>query len=140
MGCPPALCGHTEGVFAMRLQDKIVINNMRMEGHTPSVIADQLGIPASTVRSFIHRNPDVPNTKQCLQCGKPVLQPKGRREKKFCSDRCRMDWWNSHQDAVNRQAYYTLTCEYCGKEFESYGNKNRKYCCRTCYVAARQPG
>ena len=140
MGCPPALCGHTEGVFAMRLQDKIVINNMRLEGHAPSVIAAQLGIPASTIRSFIHRNPDVPNTKQCLQCGKPVLQPKGRREKKFCSDRCRMNWWNSHQDAVKRKAYYTLTCEYCGKEFESYGNKNRKYCCRTCYVAARQPG
>ena len=124
----------------MRLQDKIVINNMRLEGHVPSVIAAQLGIPASTIRSFIHRNPDVPNTKQCLQCGKPVLHPKGRREKKFCSDRCRMDWWNSHQNAVNRKAYYTLTCEYCGKEFESYGNKNRKYCCRTCYVAARQPG
>ena len=124
----------------MRLQDKIVINNMRMEGHTPSVIAAKLGIPASTVRSFIHRNPEVPNTKQCLQCGRPVLQPKGRREKKFCSDRCRMDWWNSHQDAVNRKAYYTLACEYCGKEFESYGNKNRKYCCRACYVAARQPG
>lgn len=41
----------------MRLQDKIVINNMRLEGHTPSVIAAKLGIPASTVRSFIHRNP-----------------------------------------------------------------------------------
>ena len=140
MGCPPALCGHTEGVFAMRLQDKIVINNMRMEGHTPSVIAAQLGVPASTIRSFIHRNPNVPNTKQCLQCGRPVLQPKGRREKKFCSDRCRMAWWNSHQDAVDRKAYYTLTCEYCGKEFESYGNKNRKFCCRACYVAARQQG
>ena len=135
----PLLCGPTEGVFAMRLQDKILINNMRLEGHTPSVIAAQLGIPASTVRSFIHRNPDVPNTKQCLQCGKPVMQKKPRREKKFCSDRCRMAWWNSHQEKVNRQAYYTLTCEYCGKEFESYGNKNRKYCCRACYVAARQP-
>ena len=124
----------------MRLQDKIVINNMRMEGHTPSVIAAKLGIPASTVRSFIHRNPVVPNTKQCLQCGKPVIQKKHCREKKFCSDSCRMAWWNSHQDAVDRKAYYTLTCEYCGKEFESYGNKNRKYCCRACYVAARQPG
>ena len=124
----------------MRLQDKIVINNMRLEGHTPSVIAAKLGIPASTVRSFIHRTPEIPNTKQCLQCGKPVIQKKHRREKKFCSDYCRMAWWNSHQDAVNRKAYYTLTCEYCGKEFESYGNQNRKYCCRTCYVAARQPG
>lgn len=135
----PLLCGHTEGVFAMRLQDKILINNMRLEGHTPSAIAAQLGVPASTIRSFIYRNPDIPNTKQCLQCGKPVMQKKHRREKKFCSDRCRMAWWNSHQEKVNRQAYYTLTCEYCGKEFESYGNKNRKYCCRACYVAARQP-
>ena len=33
-----------------------------------------------------------------------------------------------------------LTCQHCGKEFESYGNKNRKYCCRTCYIASRQAG
>ena len=33
----------------MRLQDKIAINNMRHEGHSPSVIAAKLGLPAGTV-------------------------------------------------------------------------------------------
>ena len=123
----------------MRLQDKIAINNMRLEGHSPSVIAAKLGIPAGTVRSHIHRHPNIPGAKACKNCGRPLMQPKGRREKKFCSDSCRMVWWNSHQAEVSRKAYYNLVCQYCGKEFESYGNKNRKYCCRACYVASRQP-
>lgn len=122
----------------MKLQDKIAINNMRIEGYAPSTIAAILGLSAGTVRSHISRHPDIPNTKLCKNCGKPVLQSVVRREKKFCTDSCRMAWWNTHQDTVNRKAYYTLTCEHCGKEFESYGNKNRKYCCRTCYVASRQ--
>ena len=123
----------------MRLQDKIAINNMRLEGHSPSVIAAKLGLPAGTVRSHIHRHPNIPGAKACKNCGSPLMQPKGRREKKFCSDSCRMDWWNNHQEDVSRKAYYSLVCQYCGKEFESYGNKNRKYCCRACYVASRQP-
>lgn len=123
----------------MRLQDKIAINNMRLEGHSPSVIAAKLGLSAGTVRSHIHRHPNIPGAKACKNCGKPLMQPKGRREKKFCSDSCRMAWWNSHQEDVNRKAYYELVCQHCGKEFESYGNKNRKYCCRACYVASRQP-
>ena len=123
----------------MRLQDKIDINNMRLEGHSPSVIAAKLGLPAGTVRSHIHRHPDIAGTKACKNCGRALMQPKGRREKKFCSDTCRMAWWNSHQEDVSRKAYYNLVCQHCGKEFESYGNKNRKYCCRACYVASRQP-
>ena len=35
---------------------------------------------------------------------------------------------------------YTLECQCCGNEFESYGNKSRKYCCRDCYVASRRAG
>ena len=124
----------------MRLQDKIAINNMRLEGHSPSVIAAKLGLSASTVRSHIHRHPNIPGAKACKNCGRPLMQPKGRREKKFCSDICRMAWWNNHQQEVNRKAFYTLECQCCGKEFESYGNKNRKYCCRACYVTSRRAG
>ena len=81
----------------MRLQDKIAINNMRLEGHSPTVIAAKLGIPAGTVRSHIHRHPNIPGARACKNCGRPLMQPKGRREKKICSDTCRMAWWNSHQ-------------------------------------------
>lgn len=124
----------------MRLQMKTAINNMRIDGCRPVDIARKLNIPANTVRSFIKRHPEIPNTKACEQCGRFVLQTEGRKVKRFCSDSCRMAWWNSNQDKVKRKAFYTLVCKQCGKEFESYGNKNRKYCCRACYVESRQKG
>lgn len=138
-GLPFPFCGHKRRSVYMRLQDQIIIDNMRLEGHTPSAIAAALGIPAGTIRSYIHRHPQIPNTRMCRQCGKSVLQTAKRREQKFCCDACRMAWWNSHQCDVNRKAFYKLICEHCGKEFESYGNRKRKYCCRGCYIASRQP-
>ena len=123
----------------MKLQDQIAINNMRLEGHSPSEIAAKLGLSPSTVRSHIHRHRHVRDGQSCKHCGKPLVQTKGHRAKKFCSDSCRMAWWNSHKEEVNKQAFYKLTCQQCGKEFDSYGNSNRKYCCRACYIASRQP-
>ena len=123
----------------MKLQDQIAITNMRLEGHSPSVIATKLGLSPSTVRSHIHRHRHVRDEQSCKHCGKPLVQTKGHRAKKFCSDSCRMAWWNSHKEEVNKQAFYKLTCQHCGKEFDSYGNSNRKYCCRACYIASRQP-
>ena len=60
--------------------------------------------------------------------------------KKFCSDRCRMEYWNSHQDQVLRKAYYTLVCKNCGRTFRCYGNAHRKFCCRSCYDDYRKRG
>ena len=36
------------------------------------------------------------------------------------------------------KAYYTLTCRYCGKQFESYGNSHRVFCSRDCYLQFRR--
>ena len=30
----------------------------------------------------------------CAYCGKPVQQNPGRKQKRFCSDKCRNLWWN----------------------------------------------
>ena len=122
----------------MKPQIKNEINTLRLAGLKPGEIAQRLGLPANTVRTHIRRHPEIPNTAVCPQCGKRILQTPGRRSKKYCSDRCRMAWWNSHPEDVNRKAYYTLVCRQCGKEFTCYGNKNRKYCCRACYDAARR--
>ena len=73
----------------------------------------------------------------CQFCGIKVLQNPGRKQKKFCSDKCRNLWWNSHLDLVNRKAMHECVCLPCKKQFISYGDKNRKYCCHECYVAER---
>jgi len=32
----------------------------------------------------------------CLKCGIEIISIKGKKKKRFCSDRCRWDWWNNH--------------------------------------------
>lgn len=75
----------------------------------------------------------------CLCCGKPVKQATTGRKRKFCSDKCRRQWWGSHPGALQKKesAFYELTCAYCGKVYQSYGNKTRKYCSHECYVRDR---
>ena len=124
----------------MTFQEKYAIENMHRKGYSSGTIASVLGLSRNTVKSFLRRNTNTADERACLNCGKPVKQRQGRKEKKFCSDKCRMAWWNKHQDCVTKQAYYTLTCQHCGKEFEVYGNRNRKYCNRECYLAHRKCG
>lgn len=76
----------------------------------------------------------------CLCCGKEVVQPGGRKEKKFYSDKCRNKWWNSNLNKVNRKAIYEFICPHCKKPFSAYGNKNRKYCSHACYIEDRFGG
>ena len=116
-----------------------ILNIMRSRDKSAADIAIALGLSVNNVRSYIRRHPPKDTVEVgCRQCGKPVMQHKGRKAKYFCSDRCRNAWWNAHPEKVQRKAYYRLTCQFCGKEFVSYGNKNRKYCSRLCYADARR--
>jgi predicted transcriptional regulator len=72
------------------------ITQMRIAGKKAAEIADALGLSVNTVKSHIRRHPEIPNTLCCQNCGIPVPQTEGRKMKKFCCDRCRIDWWN-HQ-------------------------------------------
>lgn len=106
-------------------------------------IAHELNVSVNSVKTFCRRNGLIGNAAEkskhhCLQCGTVVPQNPGRKEKKFCSDACRMLWWNGHQETVNRRAFYDFTCPHCGKSFQSYGNSRRKYCSRECSIAARR--
>ena len=77
--------------------------------------------------------------KACLYCGREIKQPDTGRPKKFCTDKCRREWWKGHSDRINRKesAMYQVVCERCGTEFLSYGNRKRKYCSHNCYIKAR---
>lgn len=77
--------------------------------------------------------------KACLYCGKEIEQPRTGRPKKFCSEKCRREWWKGHPEKINKRetALYPMTCARCGRSFLSYGNKTRKYCGHECYIRAR---
>lgn len=117
-------------------EQKMRIIQMRSEGMTYSNIADELQISINTVKSFYRRNAERPS-RICRQCRKPIIQPARTREKKFCCDKCRMEWWNTHKNEVQKKAVYTFQCAFCGKQFKAYGNNHRKYCDRECYRKAR---
>lgn len=70
------------------------IDSLRSVGLTPTAIAEKLGISVNTVKSHIRRRNKNSVTLPCLFCGRPVPQNAGRKEKKYCSDKCRMHYWN----------------------------------------------
>ena len=122
----------------------------RGQGLGYSVIARMMGLSVNTIKAHCRRNglggkraledhSDI-TVYACENCGKPVQQNKGRKKKRFCCDRCRNTWWNAHLELVNRKANYECTCKKCGKNFISYGNKDRKYCCHECYIEDRFGG
>jgi endogenous inhibitor of DNA gyrase (YacG/DUF329 family) len=124
------------------------IREMRGEGKSYIKIAASLNIPENTVKSYCKRNnlggrlksnatDNVDSPAYCKQCDKPLIQTRGIKTRKFCSPSCRSSWWKDNRDRLNRKAVYQLKCVHCGGDFESYGNKERKYCSHACYVADR---
>ena len=95
------------------LQKKQIIL-LRRSGESYSKIADALGISINTVKSFCHRNNLAggqvfqAHAMFCPQCGAKLQQITGRKKKNFCSDKCRMAWWNSHPEKMNRKKPVSL--------------------------------
>ena len=129
------------------------IRKMRTQGVGYRAIASVVGLSRDIVRNFCRAHgmdgyasaltkniqEQMMLGKACLYCGAELIQPSTGRPKKFCSDKCRREWWKAHPEKLHRKdtAIYTMTCARCDKEFTSYGNKNRKYCSHDCYIKAR---
>ena len=128
---------------------KTAILKMRENGDSYQKIANSLNLPESTVKSFCRRhniNAESPARSQeehpkislCENCGAPIIQYPHRKHKRFCSDSCRLSWWNKHPDLINRSSANTYTCAHCGKVFTAYAD--RKYCSHECYISHRFGG
>lgn len=129
----------------MDLKQKERISYMRQEGVGYSKIAQTLGISENTVKSYCKRNhlggraviQTTNSGSLCKSCGMPLEQTPGKKTRKFCSDECRINWWNTHPEHVKKEAIYHFNCAHCGSAFESYGNRSRKYCSHVCYISNR---
>lgn len=133
-------------------KQKSQIVELRAAGLGYGKVARTLGVSSNTVKSFCRRKgvcgepvekiQPLPSGEiaHCENCGKEIRQEPKRKKKRFCCDQCRNAWWNGHLDLVKREAIYTHECPYCGKEFQVYGDKRRKYCSHACYIAGRFGG
>lgn len=136
----------------MNDNQKAQIIKLRAAGNGYGKIAQTLGISLNTIKSFCRRNDISGNsiseptvmlvreTTYCENCGREIRQIAKQKKKRFCCDKCRNTWWNNHLDRVHRKAVYNFRCPHCGKEFNIYGDKRRKYCSHECYIADRFGG
>ena len=102
---------------AMTESQKAKIIKLRADGNGCRAIASKLGMSVNTVKSFCKRNnintetaaklteTHVTQITCCENCGNEVQQVKGRRFKRFCSDKCRAAWWNRNLNLVKRKAW-----------------------------------
>ena len=85
----------------MTSQEKSKIIELNNQGLGYSKIAATLNLPINTVKSYIQRQRNKKNG-ACLQCGAKFKIMPGVKPRKFCSDVCRMQWWNSHRIDGNK--------------------------------------
>ncbi len=103
----------------MNKEQKTSIIRMRSDGVTFSEIANQLRLSINKVKSFYRRNAKTKSQLEtCMHCGKPIVQTKHKRQKKFCSDKCRNSWWSAHPQNRRPKRLYSHICAYCGTAFQ----------------------
>ena len=131
-----------KGRESMTELEKDEVFTARYKGQSYSEIASALSVSTSTIRTYCCRNgltdADVQNNSVCCVCRKQITQKIKGRRRVFCSDKCRSSWRRSH-NKLNEPRYHH-TCEKCGKEFYTCGNKNQRFCSRACYFKSRYGG
>ncbi|MBR0365234.1 MAG: RNA polymerase subunit sigma-70 [Clostridia bacterium] len=134
--------------------DKAKITDLRLRGNGYRAIATTLGLSLDTVRKFCKRRGLAGYAKAvklnheamlsdgvlCLNCKKPIEQPSVGRHKKFCSNKCRLQWWNRTAQKSGGKSKQDIVSPCCGKHFLVYGSANRKYCSHECYIKIRFGG
>jgi len=124
-------------VKSMKPEIKEKIIDLRKKGMGNKLIAKELNLNPSTVAKFVQKYGDVfEDLRKCPQCGTLFKRTKGHNPKKFCSNECRMKWWNSHRDLIKHKNEKEVKCQHCGKVFRSF-TPGRKFCSIHCSLAER---
>lgn len=124
-------------------EQKERLEQLRSEGLGYKRMATELGFSLNTVQSYCRRHPTemkVPTLapeNACLYCGARLHHAPGAKKRKFCSDRCRITWWNAHPEAGAKRKVREVACGFCGATFFVIGERTRRYCSRICSARAR---
>jgi len=119
----------------MTNKEKLQIQELKAKGYGYGTIAKELGLSKSTVSSFC-KVQDLGLT-YCLMCGAKLKQTKGHRQKKYCSDKCRRNYWRIHKEDVRKNPTLECECPTCHKKFMAYKSKKAKFCSISCYLQFR---
>lgn len=88
--------------------EKENISKLRHAGFGYTAIANELNISINTIKSFCRannlggvkakkKNP-IKEISFCLNCGLELVHTPGKKKKKYCSDKCRYQWWIKNRD------------------------------------------
>jgi len=122
----------------MTTTQKDSIRQMRLQNISYAEIANKLGLPTNTIKSYclrngLNREALMSSATICRNCGKVITEESKTRPRKFCSTECKRTWWNAHRYERQSDKISTIACASCGKQFIAYGNAHRKFCSQKCY-------
>ena len=124
----------------MSFTQKELIVAYREEGLSYREIADKTGTSEQFCRTVCSRankrkkKACAHHEELCKFCEKPLDHVNGKRKKEFCSDQCRFAYYYREK----KRKSYIRTCEFCGKEFVSSGNPDKRFCSRDCRTEAER--
>ena len=125
-----------------------LIDEYRKQGIGYRTIATEIGVSRDAVRYYCKKvklDGDLSQPQayvkvlQCQQCGKLLSHNRDGRQRIFCSDQCRYRWWNTTGRTLPRPSGCCdeIKCACCGKTFQAYSNRKRRYCSHECYIRDR---
>ena len=91
--------------FILTTEQIMQITNLRAEGKGYRAIASELDLPLNSVKSWCRRHPLKADDGLCLQCGAEIHSIPHKRQRKFCSDKCRKKWWSEHPERRSKGKY-----------------------------------
>ena len=129
----------------MTAEQKSIIKNMRGKLYSYTEIADIVGLPVNTVKSYCYRNRLntenlIMSITPCKNCGTPIVSQSKTKPRVFCCDSCKLTWWKNNRERSTNTSEIRFTCPTCGNEFIAYKSANRKYCCSSCYQRRNSNG
>ena len=89
------------------------IQELRALNYPYSFIGRALGLPSNTVKSICRRRgfhtsgkrktkTEKHNVQLCKNCRRP-LPVAGRKDRQFCSEECRIEWWKNNRKVIEKQ-------------------------------------